>query len=101
MKNRQVEIYKEALKVLEKSRVSTSRRGYIYWTAGTYFFVGLCKLIDDISLSSDEATARFKLDSELVLGKELDEDDFWFTDIEEDEPKARQERIDHLEKLIK
>lgn len=98
---KQVEIYKKALRVLEKARVSTSRRGYVYWTFETFLFVGLCKLIDDISSSSDEVTARFKRDSEIVLGKELDEDDFWLTDINEDEPKARAERLEHLEKLIK
>ena len=96
----QVEIYKKALGVLEKAGVSTARRGFIYWTAETFHFAGLCKLIDDISSSSDEVNVRFKLDSEIVLGKELDEDDLWFTDIDGCEPKARQERLEHLENLI-
>jgi|SRR5690625_3773926 len=98
---KQIEVYKEALRVLEKAEVSTSRGGYTYWTFETFLFVGLCRLIYDISLSSDKATAWFKRDSEIVLGRELDEDDFWFTDIKEDELKARQERIDHLKALIK
>ena len=98
---KQIEIYKKALRVLKKAKVSTSRRGYVYWTAETFHFAGLCKLIDDLSLSSDEVNVRFKRDSELVLGRELDEDDLWFTDMEDDEPKARQERLEHLEKLIK
>ena len=96
----QIEIYKKALRLLEKARVSTARRGFVYWTAETFHFAGLCKLIDDISSSSDGVKVRFKRDSETVLGKELDEDDLWFTDIDEDEPKARQERIEHLKKLI-
>ena len=97
---KQIEIYKKALRVLKKAEVSTSRRGYVYWTAETFHFAGLCKLIDDISTSSDEVNVRFKRDSEIVLGKELDEDDLWFTDIDGDEPKARAERIEHLENLI-
>ena len=101
MKMRQIDIYKKALRVLEKARVSTSRRGYVYWTAETFHFAGLCKLLYDISLSSDKVTAWFKRDSEIVLGRELDEDDLWFTDMEDDEPKARAERLEHLEKLIK
>src|SRR5699024_10375362 len=100
MNMKQVEIYKKALRLLEKARVSTARRGFVYWTAETFHFAGLCKLIDDISSSSDGVKVRFKRDSETVLGKELDEDDLWFTDIDEDEPKARQERIEHLKKLI-
>jgi len=35
------------------------------------------------------------------LGRELDEELFWFTTIETDESKARAERIEHLENLIK
>ena len=97
---KQIEIYKKALKVMEKARVSTSRMGHAYWTAETFLFVGLCRLIYDLSTASTEATARFKLDSEIVIGKELDEDDFWLIDINEDEPKARAERIEHLKKLI-
>ena len=97
----QLEIYKKALRLLEKARAaSNSRSGHTYWMVETYLFVGLCRLIYDLSLSSDEVTARFKRDSEIVLGKELDEDDLWFTDIDEDEPKARAERIEHLENLI-
>lgn len=98
---KQIEIYKKALRVLKKAEVSTSRGGYTYWTFETFLFVGLCRLIYDISLSSDKATAWFKRDSEIVLGRELDEDDLWFTDMEDDEPKARQERLEHLGKLIK
>ena len=98
---KQVEIYKKALRLLEKARVATSRRGFAYWTAETFHFAGLCKLIDDISSSSDGVKVRFKRDSETVRGKELDEDDLWFTDIDRDEPKARAERLEHLEKLIK
>lgn len=98
---RQIDIYKKALRVLEKARVATARRGFVYWTAETFHFGGLCKLIDDLSIASAEVISRFKRDSEVVLGKELDEDDLWFTCMEEDEPKARQERLEHLKKLIK
>src|SRR5690625_7508559 len=98
---KQVEIYKKALRLLGKARVSTAKRGFIYWTAETFHFAVLCHLIFDLSSSSDEVNVRFKRDSEIVLGRELDEDDLWFTDMEDDEPKARQERLEHLEKLIK
>ena len=98
---KQVEVYKEALRIIEKARVSTARRGFVYWTAETFHFAGLCKLIDDISSSSVGVNVRFKRDSEIVLGKELDEGDLWFADIDEDEPKARAERLEHLKELIK
>ena len=101
MKMIQLEIYKKALRLLEKARAaSSSRSGYTYWMVETYLFGGLCRLIDDISMSSDKVTARFKRDSEIVLGKELDEDDLWFASIYTDEPKARAERLEHLKKLI-
>lgn len=99
---KQVEVYKEALRILDKARVAYCfRSGYSYWTVESYLFGGLCRLIDDISSSSDEVNVRFKRDSEVVIGKELDEGVLWFTKIEEDEPKAKKERIEHLKKLIK
>ena len=99
---KQVEVYKEALRIMEKARATYNfRSGYTYWLVESYFFGGLCRLIDDLSLSSDEVTARFKRDSEKLLGRELDGDDLWFTTIETDEPKARAERLEHLQNLIK
>src|SRR5690625_1057227 len=99
---KQIEIYKKALEVLKKARgAPNSRRVYAYWVVESYLFGGLCRLIDDLSLSSDEVTARFKRDSEKLLGRELDEAALWFTTIETDEPKARAERLEHLKNLIK
>lgn len=98
---KQLEIYKEALRIMEKAKVTTTWLGYTYWMVESYLFWGLCRLIDDLSLSSDEVTARFKRDSEMTLGRKLYAGDLWFTHIKEDEPKAISERIEHLKKLIK
>ena len=97
----QLEIYKKALRILEKAMVSTDRRGYAYWTTETYLFWALCRLILDISTRNPVVITRFKRDSEKLLGRELDGDDLWFTTIETDEPKARAERLEHLQNLIK
>lgn len=108
---KQVDIYKEALRILERAEVNTDKFGYAYWVYEIYIFGALCILICDLSRSSSrvitqevitqKVITRFKRDSEVVLGKELDEGGLWFTEIEEDEPKARAERIEHLKKLIK
>ena len=102
MNMKQLEIYKKALIVLEKSRaVHLSKSVFDYWTAETYFFGGLCRLIRDITSEDSRVLSRFKRDSETVLSRKLHENDLWFTSINEDEPKARQERLEHLKKLIK
>ena len=103
---KQVEVYKEALRILERAEVDTDKLGYAYWVDETYIFGALCILICDTYRSSSrvitqKVITRFKRDSQVVLGKELDEGYLWFTKIEEDEPKARQERVNHLKKLIK
>lgn len=103
---KQLDIYKEAIRVLERAEVNTDKLGYAYWVDETYIFGALCILICDLSGSSSrvitqEVITRFKRDSEVVLGKELDEDDLWFTCINDCEPKARAERIEHLKNLIK
>ena len=98
---KQVEIYKEALKVMRDARVHS-----IGWWEFGYKFAGLCALIHRIAdpLPCDgpsEAEKQFVRDSERVLGRGLPPDDYWFTEIEHNEPKARAERIEHLKKLIK
>src|SRR5690625_4134043 len=99
MNMKQVEIYKKALEVLKKAEVSSGKLGF--WTFETFLFVGLCPLIKDITSEDSRVLSRFKQDSEIVLCRKLHEGDFWFTEIEVDEPKARAERLEHLEKLIK
>ena len=98
----QVDVYKKALRLLEKARAASfPRSGCTCWMAESYLFGGLCRLIYDLSTRNYAVIRQFKRDSETVLGKELDEGVLWFTKIEEDEPKARAERIEHLKKLIK
>ena len=96
----QIEIYKEALKVMRDARV----RSVGYWEFG-YEFAGLCTLIYwvDDPLPCDrpsKAEKQFVRDSERILGRGLPADAYWFTEIELNEPKARAERIEHLNKLI-
>ena len=96
----QLEIYKEALKVMRDARV----RSVGYWEFG-YEFAGLCALIHRIAdpLPCDgpsEAEKQFVRDSERILGRGLPADAYWFTEIEHNEPKARAERIEHLNRLI-
>ena len=97
----QLEIYKEALKVMHDARA----HGIGYWEFG-HRFAGLCELIRGIAdpLPCDgpsEAEKQFVRDSERILGGGLPTFAYWFTKIERNEPKARAERIDHLNKLIK
>ena len=97
----QLEIYKEALKVMREARIYSIG----YWEFG-YRFDGLCALIHRIAdpLPCDgpsEAEKQFVRDSERIIGRGLPTYAYWFTVIEVDEPKARAERIEHLNKLIK
>ena len=97
----QLEIYKEALNVMRDARVL----GVGYWEFG-YKFAGLCTLIYRISVPflcdrSAAAEKQFVRDSERILGRGLPTEEYWFTEIEVDEPRARAERVEHLEKLIK
>ena len=98
---KQVEIYKEALRILEKAKVTITWVGYVVWKFETFHFWALCPLIRDITSEDSRVLSRFKRDSEIVLSRNLLEDDLWFTDINKDEPKARKERIEQLKKLIK
>lgn len=103
---KQVDIYKKALKVMEGAVLVRNDLGITYWEYNGAKFSGLCYLIWVIILEvgiteAVEMELRFIEDSEKVLGNKLNDSKYWFTDIEEDEPRARQERIDHLEKLIK
>lgn len=98
----QLGIYKEALKVMREARI----RDRWHWEFGWYAFSCLCTLVCRVSDSYDrsrtgEVFRQFEKDSEKVLGRELSVGSFWFTEIERNEPEARAERVEHLEKLIK
>lgn len=97
----QLEIYKKALRIMEKAGVSSDKLGFDFWAFETLHFWALCPLIRDNAPEDSRVPSRFKKDSEIVLDKELDEDRFWFTNMNEDEPKARKERVEHLKELIK
>ena len=99
---KQLEVYKEALKVMEGARVVRDNFGFRYWKYDEVEFAGLCSLLQGVLLVGSHSLGQFTLDSEKVLGVErLPRLKFWFTDLEVDEPFARKERIEHLKKLIK
>src|SRR5690625_569649 len=98
---KQLENYKEALKVMEEARVVRDDFGIPYWEYNGVEFAGLCSLLQSF-LSVRCYSYQFVQDSKKVLGKaDLPRFGFWYTNINKDEPKARQERIEHLKKLIK
>lgn len=99
---KQLEIYKEALEVMKVAVVVRDDFGFRYWKYDGVEGAGLCSLLQGVLLVGSHSLGRFTLDSEKVLGVEsLPRLKFWFTDTEEDERKARQERIEHLKGLIK
>src|SRR5690625_2585805 len=104
---KQVDIYKEAYRqLIEAVPVSISSDSFDMWQGPDYMFTGLCPLIYRIVHAGNadgflRVLKRFAEDSEEILGRELSEEMFWFIKIEVDEPKARAERLEHLEKLIK
>src|SRR5690625_346600 len=99
---KQVDIYKESLKVMEEARVVRDDFGIPYWEYNEEEFAGLCTLLRVVLLVDSYSLGQFTLDSKKVLGvKSLSRLKFWFTCIDDCEPKARQERINHLENLIK
>lgn len=102
----QLELYKEALRILKDSKLQQRPPLRIKeFNHGVFYFSGLCELLDRINYENGRDMSAsdmlFKAQSEKVLGRELDEDTFWFTLIEDDTKLAKQERIEHLEKLIK
>jgi len=104
---RQIDIYKEAHRQLSEAvPVSLGFHFHDMWQGPDLTFPGLCPLIHRIAKVGSvgdlcEVLIRFAEDSEKLLGRDLHEEIFWFTEIEVDEPKARAERLEHLEKLIK
>lgn len=98
---KQVEVYKEALRIMERAKLTITWVGYVFWKFETFCFWSLCPLIRTITSEDRRVISRFKLDSETVLSRNLLENDLWFTHINKDEPKARKERIEHLKNLIK
>lgn len=102
----QLELYKEALRILKDSEIPSawpSFRAEIH-NYGIFYFSGLCELLDRINYENgrdmDAYDMLFKSQSEDILGRELDEFTFWFTKIKTNAHLAKQERIEHLEKLI-
>ena len=99
---KQLEAYKKALKAMEEAVVVRDDLGFRYWDYSGVEFSGLCSLLQRVLLVDSYSLGQFTLDSEKVLGVEsLPRLRFWFTHIEEDEPFARKERVEHLKKLIK
>lgn len=101
----QVEFYKTAKKLMESAKAS---RMHVYWEAviegEPYYFDTLRNLTVGLS-NTDGYSWRlgqgYFEDSARVLGRSMPIGEGCFTSIRENEPKARAERVEHLEKLIK
>lgn len=104
---KRIEIYKKMLRVLRGSSTSElvfMGNTYIYFTPSVYhrktvgvvIFPGLCDLYRE--LSSNPVT-DFVADAKKVLGSKARAGNYWFNTT--DPEKAKQERIEFLNKLIK
>ena len=99
---KQLEAYKRALKVMEGAVVVRDNFGFKYWKYNGVEFAGLCSLLQVVPTVVNCSSYQFVQDSKKVLDKvDLPRFGLWFTNMDDDEPKARAERIEHLEKLIK
>ena len=107
----QLELYKEALDLMKKSTyiVEMGCWAISYKTASGLYtgiaFNGLCRIIETLGEMNGGlgyvSGQRLKSESEAVLGIELSRGKYWFTRPSVDPEKAKQERIQHLENLIK
>ena len=75
--------------------------GLTYWEYNGVVFLGLCKVLKRVLSVGDCSLDQFMQDSKKILNKDLKDSEFWFTRVGGDEPKARKERVEHLESLIK
>ena len=100
----QLVLYKEALRLLRDSEASHLGQFRIkHLNYGVYHFNGLCGLLTficDENSIDDVALDIFKLHSEDITGRELNWKLFWFTTVDTNAVLAKQERIEHLEKII-
>jgi len=102
---KQVEFYKTVKNLLESAKASSMN---IYWEVEIegepYYFDTLHNLM---VVLSNQTGYSWRLgqgyfdDSVRVLGKAMPIGESCFTSIRYNEPKARAERLEHLEKLIK
>ena len=107
----QLELYKEALDLMKKSTYIVEMGCWTisYKTASglhtSIIFNGLCRIIETLSEMNGGlgyvSGQRLKSESESVLGIELSMGKYWFTAPFLVEKLAKQERIQHLENLIK
>ena len=102
---KQLKLYKEALRLLRDSEVSSHLVQFRikHFSYGFLHFSGLCKLMEFLiyeNFLNDNMIDIFKSQSEDILGKELNWQSFWFTPLHIDKELAKQERVEHLEKLI-
>ena len=107
----QLELYKEALDLIKKSiyidemsswAISYKTESGLYTSIS---FNGLCRMIETLGEMNGGlgyvSGQRFKSESEAVLGIELSMGKYWFTRANVDPVKAKSERVEHLENLIK
>ena len=103
---KRIEVYKKMLRVLRGSEPKKLVFGsvYIYFvpsahhrkTVGDVEFFGLCHLYRELS---GNPVTEFVADAKKVLGGKARAGNYWFNT--QDAKKAKQERIEFLEKLIK
>lgn len=103
---KRIEIYKKMLRVLRGSEPKKIVFGsvYIYLvpsayhrkTVGDFEFFGLCDLYKKLG---GNQVSEFVADAKKVLGSKARAGNYWFNT--QNSEKAKQERIEFLEKLIK
>lgn len=104
---KRIEIYKKMLRILKASKAKKYIKGdeiYVLFTtsdlhrklSGNFEFYGLCALYRKMNR---ESVYEFVVDAKKVLGDKARAGNYWFNTT--DAEKAKQERIEFLNKLIK
>lgn len=103
---KRIDIYKKMLRILRGSEadVHSWSEGYVFFTPSVYhrktigvvIFPGLCELYCKLS---GNPVSEFVSDAKKIIGDKARAGNYWFNTT--DAEKAKQERMDFLNKLIK